>query len=279
MFKVNPLRQRHLRGILLGCVIAFVLIVMLFPIFWIVISSFKQTRDIFSMPPVWLCPYGLEHYRTALFERGIVRFFVNSIIIGLFVVLISIPIGCLAGYSFARYKIFGEEVLLLFILVGRIVPPIVIVLPLFLLFRQWRIIDTYLAVIAAYTTFSLPFATWMMRAFFKGIPWELEEAALIDGCGRLTALRKVILPLTVPGMAVTGIFCFIDSWNEMIMAFILTSENARTLPVQIAGFISEKSIDFGPMFAAGVIALLPVVVGGILIQKYFVKGLTLGAIK
>lgn len=279
MFKVNSLRQRHFLGILVGCVIAFVLIVMLFPIFWIGTSSFKLMRDIFSMPPVWVCHYTLEHYGTALFGRQIVRSFVNSVFIGFFVVLISTIIGSLAGYSFARYKIFGEKILLLLILVGRIVPPIVIIIPLFLLFRWAGIIDTYPAVIAAHMTFTLPFAIWIMRAFFKGIPWELEDAALIDGCSRLMALRKVILPLAAPGMLATGIFCFIDSWNEMIMAFIITSENARTLPVEIAGFVSEKSIDFGPMFSAGVIALLPVVIGGIFIQKYFVKGITLGAIK
>ncbi|MEO6392696.1 MAG: carbohydrate ABC transporter permease [Pyrinomonadaceae bacterium] len=253
------------------------------PIYWMVTISLKTEVDQFAVPPKWFrfAPT-LAHYQDAFVERSFGRYLLTSAIVAVISTLCALIIGTLAAYGLARFR-WPRRMntrLSLWILSTRMFPPIVTAIPLFLLMRDLFLLDTVLALVIAYTGFNLPFVVWMMRGFFMELPRELEEAALVDGDSRLGALWRVILPLAAPGLAATAVFCLIVCWNEFLFALILTqTDAAMTLPVGIAGRVTQYEIQWGVMSAAGAVAMIPIMVFALSVQRYLVRGLSLGAVK
>src|SRR5215831_6614663 len=253
------------------------------PVYWLITISFKHEVDQFAVPPKWfLFRPTIEHYLDAFFTRSFGRYFFNSLLVASASTLCALIIGTLAAYALARFRLPAnlDRRLALWILSTRMFPAIVTAVPLFLIMRDLHLVNTQLSLVIVYTGFNLPFVVWMMRGFFAEIPRELEEAAMIDGDSRLGALRRIILPLATPGLAATAVFCLIVSWNEFLFALVLTqTDDAMTLPVGIAGRVTQYGIKWGVMSAAAVVAMVPILAFAISVQKYLVRGLSLGAVK
>ncbi len=272
--KKNNTKQK----IIYFIVVILLLIWTLYPISWIGLVSFKPKSAQFS--PNW---FGfiptLDNYATFFSNKVLLKSFFNSCIVTVLSVIAGLIIGTPTAYALARFKIKNSPKILLFILLARMTPPVVLVLPFFLIAVKLNISDTYIALVIMGIFLSLPFVIWMMRGFFLDIPSSLEESAMIDGCNRSYALRKIVLPLAAPGLAATAVLSSLLVWNEFFFALILSGKNTQTLPVLVNSFVSEKSIDWGTMSAAGIITVLPLIVFGLFSQKHLVKGLTMGSIK
>ncbi|MBW7885981.1 MAG: carbohydrate ABC transporter permease [Caldilineaceae bacterium] len=265
--------------LLAACVIFF------FPIYTIVSVSLKLPIDIMASPPRWLFQPTLQNYealvgiRPSEFQFDLPLHFRNSLVTAGGSTLLSLVLGTPAAYAFARIRFRGDQFGLLALLAMRMLPPITTVIPLFLLMKNFRLLDTSIALILAYTTFNLPFVIWMLRSFFIDLPSELEEASWIDGASRWQAILYVILPLSAPGLVAAAIFSLMLAWNDFLFAVILTSRNASTLPVLAAGFTTEMGVSWGIMMAAGSVIVLPVLIFTLFVQRYLVAGLTSGAMK
>ena len=259
------------------------LVFALAPVYWMLTISLKSDVDQFASPPPWVgFTPTLEHYYDAFVERGFGQYLVTSAIVSVGSTLCALVIGTLAAYALARFELPWRlnRHLSLWILSTRMFPAIVTAVPLFLLMRDLRLLNTRASLIVVYTAFNLPFVVWMMRGFFADLPRDLEEAALVDGDSRLGALVRVVLPLVAPGLAATAVFCLIISWNEFLFALVLTqTDAAMTLPVGIAGRVTQYEIKWGVMSAAAAVALVPILVFALALQKYLVRGLSLGAVK
>jgi multiple sugar transport system permease protein len=253
------------------------------PVYWMVTISLKSEVDQFAVPPRWLAfSPTLAHYRDAFFERSFGQYLVTSATVATLSTVFAIVIGTLAAYGLSRFRWRAglDRRLSIWILSTRMFPPIVSAVPLFLMMRDLRLLNTLAALVIVYTAFNLPFVVWMMRGFFQELPRELEEAAMVDGDTRLGALVRVMLPLVAPGLAATAVFCLIMSWNEFLLALVLTqTDRAMTLPVGIAGRVTQYEIKWGVMSAAGVVAMLPILVFAMAVQRYLARGLSLGAVK
>ena len=251
----------------------------LFPIYWIVLTSFKTPLIINERVPIfWFTPT-LENYQHLFTEFKFARILQNSLIIVSATTLIVIVLGLLAAYALGRMEVGGGKHIALWMLSLRFMPPIAIVLPIFIIWQRIGLIDTYLGLILIYVAFNLPFAIWLLRGFLVEVPRDLDEAATLDGLGHLAILRRIILPVIAPGVAVTAIFTFMFAWNEYLMALVLTSRNATTVPVTVSKFIQAYSILWGDVGAAATIELLPVLVVVFLLQRHIMRGITLGAVK
>ena len=253
------------------------------PVYWMLTISLKREVDQFANPPRWLFfPPTLEHYYDAFVTRSFVQYLVTSAVVAITSTCCALVIGTLAAYSLARFELPWrlDRKLSLWILSTRMFPAIVTAVPLFLMMRDLGLLDTRLSLIIVYTGFNLPFVIWMMRGFFAEVPRDLEEAAMVDGDSRLGALWHVVLPLVAPGLAATAVFCLIVSWNEFLFALVLTqTDEAMTLPVGIAGRVTQYEFKWGVMSAAGVVAIIPILAFAIAVQRYLVRGLSLGAVK
>jgi multiple sugar transport system permease protein len=253
---------------------------LLTPFYWVVVTSIKPQDDLLASPPVWFPahPTGV-HYSTALNHMRGWLGLTNSLIIASAVTILAVLIGSTAAYSMARFRTGGKH-LAFWMLSQRFMPPIAVVIPVFLMFRTLGLTDSRIGLILLYTVFALPFTIWMMYAYFRQMPVELEEAALVDGCSRFQALWKVAWPLAAPGIVSAGAFAFIFSWTEFLFALVLTSAKAVTLPVVIGGTAVESQGNyFGVASALTMVSLIPAVLLGILVQRHIVRGLTLGAVQ
>jgi multiple sugar transport system permease protein len=263
--------------------IAVALVVTLFPVYWIAANSFKLDIDIFAVPPEWF-PFNptLKHYDAAFVQRPFLLYALNSFIIAVASTLVSLVFGTLAGYALARFRYPGQwrYQISFWILSTRMMPPIVTIIPLYIAFNYLDMLNTKTAVAIAYTAFNLPFATWMMKSYFQDLPVELEEAAIVDGDTRWGAFLRIALPLARPGLAATAIFCLIVSWNEFLLALILTlTARSQTLPIGIAGRVTQYTTYWGEISAAGFMACIPIMVFAFIVQKHLVRGLSFGAVK
>ena len=263
--------------------LAFAVVVALAPVYWMLTISLKSEVDQFAVPPRWLIFIPtLEHYHDAFVTRSFGQYLINSAIVAITSTACALTLGTLAAYSLARFRLpFNmDRKLSLWILSTRMFPAIVTAVPLFLMMRDLQLLNTRLSLIIVYTAFNLPFVVWMMRGFFVELPRDLEEAALVDGDSRLGALVRIVLPLVAPGLAATAVFCLIVSWNEFLFALVLTqTDTAMTLPVGIAGRVTQYEIKWGVMSAAGTVAMLPILIFALSVQRYLVRGLSLGAVK
>ncbi len=259
--------------------VALILVVVLFPIVWAIMSALKSGGQAQAIPPVWIFKPKLTNYVSAFVKRDFGRLLVNSVIVSLSSTTMSVLLGSLAGYGLARYPIKGNNAISMWILSIRMFPPIAAIIPFFLLYKNLGLIDTRIGLIIAYTGFNLPFAVWIMRGFFDEVPRELDEAALIDGASPLKAFTRVVLPLAAPGLVATAIFAMIFSWNEFMFALILSRSRSQTMPVGVMGFITHRGVIWGEIMAAASVIMLPMVAFTLIAQKYLVRGLTFGAVK
>lgn len=292
-------------------------IIMLVPLYVMIATAFKTRTDVVASPPLIVFEPTLEGFVFLLTERATaaparlealrqeaakgqlslfdqialksgqeitgpsqyVRRVTNSIIIAGFSTLLSVILAVFSGYAFSRYNIPGKDDLMFFILSTRMLPAVVVTIPIFLMYRQLGLYDNYLGMILLYTVFNMAFAVWLMKSFFDEIPREYEEAALVDGYSRLDAFRKIVLPQAVSGIAATTVFCLIFAWNEYAFALMLTAERARTAPPSIPSMLGRGGIEWSAIAAGALGFLIPVVVVVFALRKYLLRGVTFGAIR
>lgn len=271
-------RDRYIR-IALNSIMVVVVLIYLFPIYWMVVTSLKTRVQTFQIPPAWIFTPTINNYKGVLSEVDVPRSYFNSIVISFVSTLISVVIGSMAAYGLARLKIPRKEDISFWILSTKMLPPIATIIPVYMLFRNLHLLDTHLALILMYTVFNLGFSVWMMEGFFADIPVALEECAFIDGATRFQVLMKVVYPLARPGLVATAIFCMIFSWNEYLFAVILTGRAARTMPVIAASTITDRGVMWGDLTAVGVLIAIPVMLFASLVLKHLVRGMTFGALK
>lgn len=263
-------------------VVALTLAVTVIPLAWMVETSFKPNAEITQAGTLYPRSPTFDNYERLFRERQFGAFLRNSVVVAGVSVLISMALGSIAAYVIARFRLAFrlDRRVGMTLVVGRVIPGIVIVIPIYLLILKLRLIDSWLGLIIVYTSFNLTFIVWMMESFFREIPIDLEEAAMVDGDSRLSIFRRIVLPLAAPGLAATAIFAVIVTFNEFLFALVLTATPAaQTLPAGTATLIGRVNIDWGAMSAAGVIGALPVVLFALLVQRHLVRGLTLGAVK
>ncbi len=258
--------------------IIIILLWILVPIFWMILTALKSQSAMYTLPPKWIFKPTLSNFKHT-WEMGISKYLWNSLIASSSAVAIATLLGSLAGYSLTRGKIPRRNDIAFWVLTTRMAPIIAVLLPLYIIFRNLHLLNTLLGLVVAYTTFDLPLAVWIMASFFKTIPRELEEAALIDGCGKLSSFLRISLPLSAPGLVATAVLCFIFAWNDYAFAVILTTSDTQTLPVFAARLITHRGIQWGIIFSMGTMIFIPVLIAGWMIRKYLVRGLTMGAIK
>ena len=271
----RSLRAAVARVLIIGFFVVFVLV----PLYWVVITSIKPSSDYLTTPPVWFpAKPTIVHYTAALFSYRGFQGLINSLIISAVATLLSILLGTMMAYSLARFNTGGQH-LAFWVLSQRFLPPVAIVLPIFLLFRSWGLYDTHVGLILAYTFMTLPLSVWMMYAYFRQLPKSLEDAALVDGLSRWQAFRMVAVPLAAPGVAAAAVFVFISVWTEFFFALILTSRYAFTLPTIFRAFLGFQGAQYGEACALATTSLVPSIVLGMLVQRHLVRGLTLGALR
>ena len=256
-------------------------VVVLLPILWMLSTSFKIESETIIIPPRWIPEtFTIEAYQRLWEEYPFLTYFKNSIIIVLGSVIVSVAFACLAGYGVTRFKFKGKKGFTTFLLVTQMFPSIMLLIPYYKVLDTYGLNDSLLGMTLVYISFTIPFCTWMMIGFFKTIPTSLDEAAIIDGCSRWKVFLKVILPLTLPGIASSAIYAFITVWNEYMFAqTLLISPELKTLPLGIAELNGFYKILWNDMMAASVIASIPLVILFVFMQKYFLSGLTAGAVK
>jgi multiple sugar transport system permease protein len=275
--KKRNVRYKKILNYVFLSIIALVCII---PVLWLVYTSFKPRILTFANPPVWIrFKPSLENYSQVISEKNLLRPLINSIIIVTTSTAIAIMVGSFAAYIFSRFKRGWIRPTLFAILTTNMIPPAVILLPIFLFAVKMKLYDTRLMMIIVYVAYNLAFVIWMLRSFFLEIPSEVEESALIDGCSNLGVLFRIVLPLSAPSIAATAILAFIFSWNEFIIALVLTTKNAYTLPILATGLISAKGVLWGQMAATSTFITIPEIIFIFFAQKHIVRGLTMGAVK
>lgn len=263
------------RLIYIGALVVFVLT----PLYWMAVTSIKPTSDYLATPPVWFPSQPtFVHYTAALFSYGGLQGLINSTIVASVSTVLSALFGTMMAYSLARFRTGGPH-LPFWVLSQRFLPPIAVVLPIFLLYRSYGLYDTYTGLILVYTFMTLPLSVWMMMAYFRQLPKSLEEAALVDGCSRWQAFWQVAVPLAMPGIVAAAVFAFIFVWIEFFFALILTSRVAYTLPTVFRAFLSFQGAQYGEACALATTSLVPSIMLGMLVQRHLVRGLTLGALR
>lgn len=271
--------QAIVQKVIFGLLIAIVFIWIFFPSVMLFLTSIKTNVDALRYPPVWIFRPVLTNYKEIFGLVPFGNYLANSLFVAAVSTAIALSVGSFAAYGLARFRFKRSKDIAFWILSIRMTPPIAAAIPIFIIMRTLRLLDTRTALVLAYCTFNIPFAVWLLRGFFQEIPKEIEESAMVDGCSPLGAFWYIALPLIAPGIAATGIFTFIFSWNEFLFALILTGTRAQTVPVSLTGFIRETGIMWSHMAAAGVLAMVPMIIFTSLVQKNLVKGLTMGAIK
>jgi len=273
------LRQKWL---VLTPLLALSLAFTLLPVAWMVFTSFKTAHAVFGapgrlLPPVWT----LAAYRAVLSDSHFIVYFANSLFVNLSASIATVGLATLAGYSFSRLRIRGRQVMMLSILATQMFPSAVILIALYVIFRRLDLLDTYGSLILSYVTLGLPFSVWMMRGFAEAVPVDVEEAAMIDGCSRLQALLRVVVPMMLPGMIAVALFSFLVGWNDLIWALTLTTSPSMRLipPGFVATYVGQFQTYWNQLMAGSVLVSLPTVIIFILLQKYLVQGISSGAVK
>jgi multiple sugar transport system permease protein len=279
LLKNHPRLMKRLSRIIVYVLVLLAVFLSIAPIIYLALTSFKEPELAFAIPPVWIFKPTLKNYQEVLSSTDFNKYFLNSVVTAVTTTFVALIFGTLAAYGFSRFRFRGHFWLKMSSLIPQMLPPIAIVVPLYVLFNRLDWTDTTLALVISYLTFTIPLSIWMMTGFFDDVPLELEEAAMIDGCSRFEALVRVSLPLVIPGMAATAILAFLFCWNEFLYAVILTGREARTLPVIITSFMTNKSVLWGRIAASGTLVLVPVIIFALVAQRYLVRGLAKGAVK
>jgi ABC-type glycerol-3-phosphate transport system permease component len=268
------------RMLLLGLA-TFIVLIVTFPLIWMASTSLKPNREVLAWPPYFMPRQPtLENFWRLFTQTYFLTHFKNSLVCATASTLLSIAIGTMGGYSLTRFRYWGREKIAVLTLLTYMFPPIVLIIPFFILFRAIGLVNSYPGLILAYVSFSLPFSVWLLRAFFRSIPLELEEAAMVDGANRFQAVVYIVMPLALPGIIATSIFTFIVAWNDYLFARILMGqEELKTLPVGVQDFFNMAVIDWGMIMAAGMMITIPALVFFISSQKYLIEGWGTGAVK
>lgn len=272
---------RLIRSLAIGLPVGSYLLFTLFPIYWLVNSSLKSAAELFTFPPrYWPQAPSLANYVDALTKTRLGALYLNSLATAGLTCLALVVLIIFAGYAMARFRFRGKRLVLVLFLLAQMLPAVVLLVPLFTMYRQANLINTPWSLVLTYTATLLPFSVLTMRGFFASIPDELDEAALVDGCGRTGALFRVVLPAALPGLVATSIFGFINSWNELIYAVVfISSPRLQTLPVGLSSMIDENRAEYGLLLAVAVLALIPSLLLFGWIQRYLTTGLSAGAVK
>jgi len=279
------MKMKKFSKIILLVLMIILLLLTLFPVVWMISTSFKSPGEVYSYPPKLLPKtlnlngYGKLITKTSR-SFNFLAWVRSSLVVAVFSTLFSLIIASMGGYGLSRYKFRGKKPLMYSILMTQVLPGALLLVPLYTIMGNFELLDTLFGLILANVTFAVPFCTWMLKGFFDGIPCSLDEAARVDGAGKFTTFYRVILPLTVPGLVATGIFSFITGWNEYLFASVfIRSYNKWTLPVGIASLSGQYSTDWATIMAGSFFITLPVVVLFLFFQKYLVSGMTAGAVK
>lgn len=274
-------KQKRISALITTVLLFFALAFVGFPLLWMAISSFKPGVELFTVPPTILPrSWSLVWYQQAFATDVVIRFFINSLKIASIVMIIDMVVGTLTAYSLVRFRYVGRKALMIGILASYCVPPIMLLLPLYKIMASMGLTGTHVGVIIGHLTITLPFSVWLLIPFFKKLPREIDEAALIDGASEWQIFTLVDLPLVISGVISTGIMAFIMSWNEFLLSSVLISkETMKTLTVGISYYISSTHIDWGIIMALGTITTVPVIILFAAVQRYFVEGMTAGAVK
>ncbi len=272
-----PSQKTVADGLTYVVLIGFSLFILL-PLFWVLRTSLVSEVDAYQIPPNMAAPLTLGNYRVLFREFQFGTFLKNSLVISLGTTVLALPIAALGGFAFARYRTGGR--LLQFAVLGtQMLPAIVLVLPIFVIFNAVGLTDTYVGLMIAYLSFNLPFLVWILMGFFEGIPKELEEAAAIDGLTPAAAFFRIIVPIAAPGILSAMVLSFIFAWNEFLFALVLTGGATTTIPVRIAAMQTKQGILISRLSAGTILAISPMVVVAMMVRKYLITGLTLGAVK
>ena len=271
--------SRALSRLLHGGGLLLVFAATVFPFYWMVSSSFKTQADLLASPPVWLFSPTLANYADVFADQKVVDAVVNSLIVALGSTALSVALGTPAAFALARYDFRGKQDLWFWFISNRFISPIVLALPIYILARNLGLLDTHLVLILVYITFILPLVVWIATDQFRSIPKELEEAARLEGATQFDIFWRIYLPLGLPGIAVSAIFGFIFSWDELLYALVLTRRDVQTAPVVATSFMSGYELPWGKIMATGTVIVLPVTIFALLVSRHMVRGLTMGATK
>ncbi len=267
------------RGLTYLCLVVAV-IVIVFPIYWMVITSLKLPREIYRMPSLWPRVFTLENFRVLLVDKDFLRPILNSLIVSTAVTVISVLISSCAAYSMVRFRYRFKGLIGRIILFAYLTPTSLLFIPLSILMARMNLGNSLHGLILVYLTFSLPLSTWLLQGYFRGVPRELEEQGMIDGLSRFGALLRIVLPLSAPGIAAVSIFTFTGAWNELLLALVLvTSESQRTTPLALNYLITSDVLPWGPLMAGAVLSSVPLMILYFVAQHFMVQGLTAGSVK
>jgi N,N'-diacetylchitobiose transport system permease protein len=274
-------RKHIAHRVALNLTAVFVLVVMLFPVYWMVSTAFKEGKDILTLTPVWFpSPATLANFTDAINRPYFWDGVKNSLIVTSTVVAFSLVLAFLAALALAKFRFYGRAAFIVMIIGVQMVPLNALIIPLYILLSSAHQVDKLSGVIITYLTFVLPFAIWTLRGFVLGVPKELEEAAMVDGCTRFGAFLRILVPLVAPGLVATSIFAFIQAWNEYLIAYVmLNSPEKQTLTVWLAGFTTVRGTEWGPLMAGATLTALPVVIFFLFVQRRVAFGLTAGAVR
>jgi ABC-type glycerol-3-phosphate transport system permease component len=272
-------RKRHLMNTVNLLISLALLLIVLLPILWAVNFSLKPPSEQYSLKTVFSANYTFANYKNALYP-AFVRYLLNSVIVSFGTAGAALLISLFAAYAFSRLRFWARQPLFIGILLSQLIPITIIIIPVYQVLKALRLINSYPGLILAYLTFTVPVAIWMLKGFFDNIPLEIEEAAIIDGCTKLSAFFRVVLPISQPGIMATIVWILIATWQEMIYALtVMTRKEMRTISVGILDFFGQWTIDYPTLFAGAIIVSVPIVIVFIFLQKYFVAGLAEGAVK
>ncbi|WP_260458702.1 carbohydrate ABC transporter permease [Actinotalea ferrariae] len=251
------------------------------PVLWMLASSFKRNSEIFAFPPRLITPgFSFDAYTTILTDPTKLRFFLNSYVVALSVTVLSLVVAVLAAYAFSRYEFWGKKTINVVVVSVQAVPPITLLIPYFGLMVTLRLYNTYQGLILTYMVFTLPYAIIMMTGYFNTLPKELDEAVKVDGAGPMTALWRILVPISVPGLVSVGVYTFMIAWNEFLFALTLTrTEDMRTVPIGIQLLMGQHSYEWNEMMAMSILGCIPVLLLFLFFQRYFIGGMTAGAVK
>ena len=283
MLIMSNRNKRRFESVLNHLLLIIIVIILLFPVFWMISTAFKTRADAIQIPPSWIPDtITLENFKKLFDIRAAFpNYVINTIIVCTITSAICIICSYLTGYGLSRLRFKGRRTMLILILASQMFPLALILIPLYILFKNWHLLDTHAGLVLAFTTFGLPFSVWMMKGFFDTIPREIEEAARIDGAGPFTVLFRVLFPMVGPGVVTVGFYSFLQGWNNLLFALTLTSRmEMRTIaPGFLLSYVGEYEYYWTEMMAGSVIATFPIVFIFIFLQKYYIAGLTRGAVK
>ncbi len=256
-----------------------IIVCCVFPFYWMVTTSLKDQVVALASPPLWAFEPTFSNYTEVLFKDKVGQSLLNSLIVAVCTTALAIGLGAPAAYALSRFEFRGKRELWFWFITNRMVSPIVLALPFFLIVRQLQLLDTHLVLILIYLTFNLPIVIWICTDQFRSVPRDLDEAAVLDGAGPFRIFSRIALPLAAPGVAVSAIFSFIFSWNELMYALVLTRKAAKTAPAVAVGFMEGYNLPYGKIVATSTLIVIPVIIFALIASKQLVRGLTMGAVK